>query len=362
MKVLIYSPTYFNPKSFIGGAERYVEELSQALSKVVPTRFVSYGEDSGKFQQEMLVKSIYPVWLYLKKSRLNPLNLFSLKEIFWADVVYIHGVCTMMSDLCCIFARLLGKRVYVMDHGGGAEIVLNRRLPIYRFYSGGIAQSDLARIFLPVEIQAKTVVIKGGIDLNRFKINSSKREKKRILFVGRLLSHKGVDQLILACQKLKQEEWKLVIIGNIYHQEYFQYLCKLAKGHSVEFIHGANDDELIEEYQKASILVLPSTKKDCYGNSSDVPELMGFVLMEAQACGTPVICTDIGATQEFVDLGKTGYVVQQNNPEQLRIAIEDVFKKWENEGPELEMKCRNWVERFSWENVVRELVRRFQNV
>ncbi len=361
MKVLILSPTFFNQKSFIGGAERYVEEFTCAISKRVPTTFVSFGPVREIVHEGELTKSIYQVWWYLRGSRLNPFNLISLKEIMGKDVIYIHGVCTLMSDLTCLIGRLLGKKVYVMDHGGGGEVVLNRRIPVFGFYTGGIAQSDIAAELLPREMHSKITVIKGGVDLNRFQSNGMKREKKRILFVGRLLAHKGVDQLIRACHLFPQSDWRLVILGNPYDLPYEKELRKLAEGYPVEFIQGAEDRRLMEEYQKASVLVLPSTKKDCYGQIANAPELMGFVLMEAQACGIPVICTDVGATSEFVKEGETGYVVPQNKPEAIHGALEKVFEQWEKEGERFGERCRDWVKQFSWETVVNKHLQLFQH-
>lgn len=361
MKVLILSPTYFHKKSFIGGAERYVDEFALSLSKQVPTTLVSFGTAREIIRFEKLTKLNYSVWWYLRGSHLNPFNLIALKEIRGMDVIYVHGVCTMMSDLVCLFGRLLGKQVYVMDHGGGGEVVLNRRFPVFRFYTGGIAQSDFAGELLPRAMRSKITVIKGGVDLNRFQRNGIQREKKRILFVGRLLAHKGVDQLIRACQLFPHSDWRLVILGNPYDLPYEKELRKLAEGYPVEFIQGAEDRRLMEEYQKASVLVLPSTKKDCYGQIANAPELMGFVLMEAQACGIPVICTDVGATSEFVKEGETGYVVPQNQPEAIHGALEKVFEQWEKEGERFGERCRDWVKQFSWETVVNKHLQLFQH-
>ncbi|MFM5887768.1 MAG: glycosyltransferase, partial [Dolichospermum sp.] len=113
----------------------------------------------------------------------------------------------------------------------------------------------------------------------------------------------------------------LKIVGKIYSEEFYEYLKNLSDGINLEFLHNTSDDDLLNEYRTAMITVLPSVHTNCYGNYTPVPELMGFTLLESQACGTPVICTDAGAMHEFVDNGKTGFVVKQNSGEAISTAL-----------------------------------------
>jgi glycosyltransferase involved in cell wall biosynthesis len=85
-------------------------------------------------------------------------------------------------------------------------------------------------------------------------------------------------------------------------------LRKLASRKRVEFIVGANDEQVRELYRRAWVNVLPTRHVDCYGNLEPAPELMGLTLLEAMACGTPVICHRAGAMPEFVQPGETGFV------------------------------------------------------
>src|SRR5262249_10606424 len=55
--------------------------------------------------------------------------------------------------------------------------------------------------------------------------------------------------------------------------------------------------------------------RDCYDTTYVAPELMGFTLLEAMACGTPAICSRVGAMPEYVREGETGFVF--DNPRQL---------------------------------------------
>ena len=66
--------------------------------------------------------------------------------------------------------------------------------------------------------------------------------------------------------------------------------------------------------------ILPSVYVDCYGNMHRAPELMGFTILEAMACGTPAISSRVAAMPEFIRDGETGFVFDEPDElaEQLR--------------------------------------------
>jgi glycosyltransferase involved in cell wall biosynthesis len=128
--------------------------------------------------------------------------------------------------------------------------------------------------------------------------------RDRVLYVGRLLPHKGVDRLIEAMPP----ELPLTVCGQPYHADYYRHLQALAEGKRVEFVTDADDATILELYRRAWANVLPSVHQDCYGNTHLAPELMGFTLLEAMACGTPAISSRVAGMPEFIDEGKTGFV------------------------------------------------------
>jgi len=103
--------------------------------------------------------------------------------------------------------------------------------------------------------------------------------------------------------------------------DYFQLLQSLSSGKQVRFTLDASDEDLIAAYQRSLVTVLPSVYEDIYGTRSEVPELLGLVLLESMACGTPVICTNVGSMPEIVEDRVTGLIVPPNDPSALRQAI-----------------------------------------
>jgi hypothetical protein len=135
------------------------------------------------------------------------------------------------------------------------------------------------------------------------------------LFVGRLLPHKGVDDLIRGLP----ENLRLTIVGPAPHEETKARLEALARGKAVTFLHDVNDEALVQQYRRTSCIVLPSVYRTPDGTETRVPEPLGQTLLEGMACGAPAICTRVASMPEVVEDGVTGFVVPPTT--RLRSAI-----------------------------------------
>jgi glycosyltransferase involved in cell wall biosynthesis len=349
VKVVHITPTYFDDSSVIGGGERYPTELALWMSKVVDTTLVSFSAKRKTYQQDHLKVEIYPVKRFIHGNKVNPLSFRYLGSIWDADVIHVHHIHTLVSDLACLVGSVFGKRVVVTDYGGGGSFALNRRLPVFQSYHKAIAYSQFGLDFLPSALKEKAVLIKGGIDTQKFCPNGSTKREKTVLYVGRILPHKGIDYLIAGFRQFKRPDYTLRIIGRVYSQEYDQYLKQLAADLPVEFVHNADDQRLIQEYRTAMVTVLPSVHTSYDGRYTPIPELMGFTLLESQACGTPVICTNAGAMSEFVDHQRTGFVVQQNSAEALNSALQQII---DSSDSSQQKRCQEWMSPLDWSTVV----------
>ncbi len=353
MKIVYLSPSYFNIDSIIGGGERYIAELAKWTAKLEDVTVVSFGDCRKSFIEDAVKYEIFPS---SKWKHFNTNNPFSLTHIFSLgnfDILHVHQICTFVSDVGVLFSRMSGKKIFGTDHGGGGAWVLNRKLPVYRCYNAVIAQSKLAAGKLALDFKVPIENIPGGVDTERYRpIDKLEREKK-ILFVGRLLPHKGADVLIKAFNLLSREDYSLTLIGKVGDEDYFKFLKSLINDDKrVTFIHDADDQQVVKEYQSALVTVLPSVAKDYLGNETDVAELMGFTLLESQACGTPVICSDAGAMSEFILVGETGFVAEQSSSESLADKIIKLITMIADDGSNLNQKCREHALKFSWQQVV----------
>lgn len=147
-----------------------------------------------------------------------------------------------------------------------------------------------------------------------------KRRRVDILFVGGLdRAHyfKGVAILLDALFLSKERNFRLKIVGDgDLRPGYEEKVAKLKLDKQVEFVGRLDDDALLRAFQAADFFVLPSIN----GN-----EAFGLVLIEAMACGLPVIASDLpGVRQVFRD-GREGYLCQPGEVESLRVCLEKMI-------------------------------------
>jgi len=153
-----------------------------------------------------------------------------------------------------------------------------------------------------------------GVDLKRFHPTQSASATKQLLFVGGLDDahyFKGVGILLTALSLLPSTapNWTLNIIGRGNLKSKYQDLTNtLDLSDRVNFIDDADDDQLVEYYQSARCLILPSI------NSS---EAFGLVLLEAMACGKPVIASNLPGVRNVFKNKVQGLLSKPNSPHNL---------------------------------------------
>jgi len=173
------------------------------------------------------------------------------------------------------------------------------------------------------------VVIPPGVNVNHFYPIPSdeaksfiglKPDDRMVLFVGRIERLKGVDTLIeaMSCLQLKGNVHPvhLAIIGGdpsasreemTVEMRRLQALCdELAMGQTVVFLGRRDQSKLPYYYSAAEVLVMPSHY-----------ESFGMVALEAMACGTPVIASEVGGLAYLVRDGETGFTIPDQEPDML---------------------------------------------
>ena len=90
-------------------------------------------------------------------------------------------------------------------------------------------------------------------------------------------------------------------------------------------------------------------------------EPFGLVTVEALACGTPVVATDVGGSKSIIREGETGYVVSDNEPHNLAEKIDLVLSK-QNPDINSPLSIRASVGRYSWANIAETMVGEFQAI
>src|SRR5215211_4771125 len=175
-----------------------------------------------------------------------------------ADVVHVNQFGTLTAQLLAGTAQARGASVFVTDHGSSG-VALGGKLGLHALFDGFLEGSAFAASFTPPQ---RTRLVYSGIDLDFYRPGERSPEPF-VLYVGRLLPHKGVDWLI---QSLPDGA-RLVIAGrpDPAATQYLELLRSLADGRDVRFLLDASDDEVAELYRSAWVLVLPSVEEDVFG-------------------------------------------------------------------------------------------------
>lgn len=182
-----------------------------------------------------------------------------------------------------------------------------------------IAASGAIRDFLITQghiAEEKIVVIRNAIDTRAFLAlpAPSFGHTYKLLAIGRLMEQKGHDVLIEALSGLHDIPWELTIAGT---GELLDDLSDLVTLHHlndrVNFIGAVADvPALIAEHD---VVVMPSRW-----------EGIGLVVMEGMAAGRPVVASNVGGIPELIEHGKTGILVQPENPHALAEALAWVWE------------------------------------
>lgn len=145
-------------------------------------------------------------------------------------------------------------------------------------------------------------VVPNGIDLEEFTPVEAPREGPPVvLFVSRLIARKGLQYLLPALARLRDEgvAFRLLVAGDgPLRPELEQQVRELGLAAQVEFLGLVEREHLPAVYARGDVFVLPS-----------VSEGMPNVVLEAIACGLPVVGTDVPGLAELVQEGVNGYIV-----------------------------------------------------
>lgn len=348
-RVLHLVPALFGADDgIVGGAERYALELARHMAEVTPTTLLTFGE-RGREETEgpLRIRVIGNPW-YVRDQRTNPVALSLMGEVRKAEVVHCHQQHILASSLAALAGKLTRRAVFVSDLGGGGWDI-SAYVSTDRWYRGHLHISEYSRQIYGQAEKPWSHVILGGVDAEKFSPDERIERDGTVLFVGRLLPHKGVNHLIEAMPS----DMRLELIGQVTDARYLEDLKALARGRQVIFRHDCDDAALVQAYRRALCVVLPSVYRTMYGEVSNVPELLGQTLLEGMACGAPAVCTNVASLPEVVEDGKSGFVVPAHDAAALGQKL-----RWLREHPseagEMGRRARLRVlEKFTWRGVVR---------
>gem|GEM_PF-1141865 len=251
-----------------------------------------------------------------------------------------HGIKTILSSERTYYPEgLKGVFLKIVDKVKNEE--LRERVNVLT------AHCSAAKEFMERELGVKREieVIHVGVDTELFRPMEPTGKyllegKFKILTVARLHKYKGLEYLIEAMQLLQDQmpEAKLYSLGKGIEEENLKKLVKgLGLERKVEFVGKPIPNyEMPFLYRECDVYVQPS-----------IIEPYGIAVLEAMACGKPVIGTKVGGMQDTIKEGETGFLVEPGNAEELADRIMSL--RDENKRAEMGIRAREWVvDNFDW--------------
>jgi glycosyltransferase involved in cell wall biosynthesis len=353
LRVAIVLPAYFaRDLHFAGGGDRYPYRVARALQAHCEVAFLTFGPRRVEERIDGLRHVTLPA---LTSSPDNPVPRlgFFFRERF--DVIHVYQLRSAVTSLLAALGGVIRTPVVASDVGGGGRSLMYR-LQLYRRLERLILISEFSRTLLPAKAQARACVIRGGIDTDAFAFSDAPRER-RVVQVGRIMPHKGIDYLIQAAG----EDIPVVVAGRVFDDAYYIYLRKLSEGKPVTFLIDADDKTIRELYSTSSVTVAASVYTDHLGREWPNSELLGLTMLESMAVGTPVVCTRVGGMPEYVGDGEVGFVVPPNDPRELRARILELLSD-PGRARKMGVAGRAHAQTLTWQHVADQVAREYSRV
>jgi len=364
-----------------GGMSVYIRELARELGNKGHTIDIfTRVHDPSDPRMEDLADGVRLIHLKAgREAKIQKMDVyFSLPEFtfnlenFWKannlqyDIVFSHY---WMSALVGKYLWETHKIPYItMYHTLGAvknALGIGEGEPELRIESERETVQDCRRIIVATEQEKEDLVhyydanpdkvgiVPCGVNMELFKpVNKAEArqklgltEEKIILFVGRIDPLKGIDNLIKTLTLLKnQTSLKLVMVGGDENSRAeLEGLKKLADELNIsgliDFRGLVKQEQLPYYYSAADVCVVPSYY-----------ESFGLVPLEALACGTPVVATDVGDLKHIIKPGETGFIITHNSPVKLADGITSVLSNLPSDA-ESHLAIRASVSRWAWAHI-----------
>jgi len=190
------------------------------------------------------------------------------------------------------------------------------------------------------------VTIYNGINVKKFPF--CQKPKDYFIFAGKIRPSKNP---IVAIKAAKLTQKKLILVGKMSNPEYFNSKIKASLTKDIIYLGEVNFSKAIELYKNAKALLFPIKWQEPFG----------LVMIEAMACGTPVIAFNRGSVPEVIKDGETGFIVAPFNKKGkpniggFVKAIKKIYQMPETEYKKMRYNCRKHVEKnFTVERMVDE--------
>jgi len=353
MNILVVNwQDWHNP--FTGGAEVYLYEIFSRLIK--KNHRIMLLCSRAKNQRRFEILDGFEIYRIGRRTNFNFLAPFALKALLRHKLIDV--VVDDLNKIPFFSSLFTRKKVYAMLMHVFRQTIYKETNPLAASYvycaeslvpwlynnrAGFIAISNSSAVDLrAMGVRGKIHVVQSGIPRIPAGIKEG-RKKDLVVYVGRIKRYKSIDHFIKAVKLLEgRRNLKAMIVGDGDAMNELKALAREIKA-NIEFTGFVSEEEKFRIYSRARAVVQPSIK-----------EGWGLTAIEAQACGTPVVCADSPGLREVVANGETGFLYPYGNIEKLAARITELL---DNDDIWASFSCAavKWTSTFSWDNAARKM-------
>jgi len=341
---------------------------SPSLPKEIPHPFkfllrlpMNYIPDE-KFHFANLLKRIFFIFKLSKKTvfivRKFNIDLIHTSTPLLSTLLFFIGKCLKRPLITSNFSYFLNRWQKILNTYFKAKLFEIIELISYKLpYSCLISVSPkFIELVGRYGIKTSMVHIPNAVDFeifNPYVDSKNTREKYLpsdgkylISFIGRLVPQKGTDVLIKAIPHVNSfvNNCMYLIVGEGTHREKLENIAKKLSIKNIAFIGVIQYSEIPELISASDIIILPSL------GAEGSPR----VILEAMACGKPVIATKIRGVEDLIIDGKTGVLVEEGNVHQISEAVISLLRNKQNR-EEIGKNAYEFVkDKFAWKHVGNE--------
>lgn len=333
-------------------AERLVRHLEQEPG--VEVSFLPINPRlPGKLRKLQSIKYVRT----LTTSVLYCLNL--LCEVRKYDVIHIFSA-SYLSFLIAptpaiLVSKLYGKKIVLNYHSGEAEDHLRRwrrsTIPILNLTDAIVVPSEyLVRVFASFGLEATAIF--NIVELDKFVFRERNQLRPVFLSNRNLEAHYGVDAVLRAFALVQQQipEAMLTIVGDGSQRQALETLAAELNLKQTSFTGRVEHEEIYRHYADADVFL----------NASRIDN-QPLSILEAFACGLPVVTTDAGGIPDIVTDGETGFVVAVDDHQALAQRATKLLSNG-NTVAIMTRKAREECRKYTWEVVCDRWLSLYRNL
>ena len=326
MQVLIISPT----QTGIGGIAQHVQGLSSFLKNNGHHVDVLSSENTFTLPIKGLKNPSFMLSAFLKTKfkqgndivhAHNLPSAFPMKNTCGKKVLTLHGIYSEQIDL--LHGRTTGKlsNSYEKNALTWADAITVISKEAQGYYT---------------KLGFKVHLIPNAIDIISLPKSEERLYEKQVIFAGRLSKEKGILDVLEMSAKLPQNI-HLLILGSGPEEDKVREVVKLRS--NVHFLGYVARERTISLIRGSDVLIQPS-----------LVEAISSTLLEAMACRTPIIATNVGGNKELLENDVSGIVIEPNLPQLIPDKILNLFSDKEKTITLKENAFKN-VQKYDWSHV-----------